>query len=255
MRDFPATLGPRYGKVSRFAQEQKPDMSDKKGWGETVAGWFIERDERAAAVPEMPSSGGESIGSEEPTPSASDSSYTSPSPTQAVFQTAPPPPTGGQIDFAAVFVAAGVDAEEQQRVARTTELLKSLPAETDASVKKQIVEASLKAFGVPIEKIIEATAEEIQALDGYTRNCAADNETLIQESDARIKQYEQEIANIRTVMQQSVEEQQKLIKVCNDKKLEIQQVLEFFGRDKVASVVKASPKLHDPSDPAANPAS
>ncbi len=228
-------------------------MSDKKGWGETVAGWFIERDASQVPSPEIPPMDGES-GSAEPIPSVSESSYTSPSPTQSVFQTAPPPPTGGQIDFAAVFVAAGVDAEEQQRVARTTELLKSLPAGTDAAVKKQIVEASLKAFGVPIEKIIEATAEEIQALDGYTRNCAADNEKLIQESDARIKQYEQEIANIRTVMQQSVEEQQKLIKVCNDKKLEIQQVLEFFGRDKVESVVKASPKLHDPSDPAANPA-
>ena len=230
-------------------------MTEKKGWGETVAGWFIERDEPEVPVaPEVPSMDGEPLGTPEQIPPVSDT-YSSPSPTQSVFQTAPPPPTGGQIDFNAVFVAAGVDAEEQQRVARTTELLKSLPAGTDAAVKKQIVEASLKAFGVPIEKIIEATAEEIQALDGYMRNCAADNEKLIQESDARIKQYEQQIANIRTVMQQSVEEQQNLIRVCNDKKLEIQQVLEFFGRDKVASVVKASPKLHDPSDPAANPAS
>ena len=229
-------------------------MSDKKSWGETVAGWFIERDQThapaASPAPELPADDGQSLDS-----SAVTSEYTTPSPTQSVFQTAPPPPTGGQIDFPAVFSAAGVDDEEQQRVARTTELLKSLPAGTDAAVKKQIVEASLKAFGVPIEKIIEATAEEIQALDGYTRNCAADNEKLIQESDARIKHYEQEITNIRTVMQQSVQEQQKLIKTCNDKKLEVQQVLEFFGRDKVASVVKASPKLHDPSDPAANPAS
>jgi hypothetical protein len=51
-------------------------------------------------------------------------------------------------------------------------------------------------------------------------------------------------------MQQSVEEQQQLIKVCNDKKLEVQQVLEFFGQDAVAKVVQASPKLHDPSDQA-----
>jgi hypothetical protein len=238
-------------------------MSDKKSWGETVAGWFLERDGPVASpAPEVPTDdasldgvGYGSTASGSVSSAAGSDNYTAPSPTQSVFHSAPPPPAGGQIDFPAVFSAAGVDGDEQQRVARTTDLLKSLPAGTDAAVKKQIVEASLKAFGVPIEKIIEATAEEIQALDGYIRNCAADNEKLIQESDARIKHYEEEIKNIRAVMQQSVEEQQNLIKVCNDKKLEIQQVLEFFGREKVASVVQASPKLHDPSGPATNPAS
>ena len=224
-------------------------MSDKKGWASTVAGWFIERDEASTPVET-------DFGSvPEPTPPETAESYTTPSPTQSVFQKAPPPPTGGQVDFAAVFAAAGVDQEEQQRVARTTDLLKSLPAGTDAAVKKQIVEASLKAFGVPIEKIIEATVEEIQALDGYIRNGAADNEKLIQESEARIKQYEQEIQNIRSVMQQSVNEQQTLIKTCNDKKLEVQQVLEFFGQETVAKVVQASPKLHDPSVQSTTPAS
>lgn len=211
-----------------------------------MAGWFIERDE--TAMPAQTEFGDAATPSQ---PIAADN-YAASSPTQSVFQQPPPLPTGGQVDFAAVFAAAGVDQEEQQRVSRTTELLRGLPADTDAAVKKQIVEASLKAFGVPIEKIIEATAEEIQALDGYIRNGAADNEKLIQESDARIKQYEAEIKNIRSVMQQSVEEQQSLIKVCNDKKLEVQQVLEFFGQDTVAKVVKASPKLHDPSEPAAS---
>lgn len=230
-------------------------MSDKRGWGSTVAGWFIEQEEpigspeiERGALSDLPIASEEAV-----SPSLED--YATPSPTQGVFKTSPPPSTGGQVDFDAVFAAAGVDTDEQQRVARTTELLRSLPAGTDAAVKKQIVEASLKAFGVPIEKIIEASVEEIQALDGYTRNGAADNDKLIQESDARIKQYEEEIKNIRGVMQQSVDEQQKLIKVCNDKKLEIQQVLEFFGRDTVARVVKASPKLHDPSEQAEQPAS
>lgn len=222
-------------------------MSEKKGWGSTVAGWFIERDEPAnPATPDFGDTQAEAA-----MPPAPTVDYTTASPTQSVFHTAPPPPTGGQIDFPAVFLAAGVDEEEQQRVARTTDLLRSLPAGTDTAVKKQIVEASLKAFGVPIEKIIEATVEEIQALDGYTRNGASDNEKLIQESDARIKQYEEEIKNIRAVMQQSVDEQQNLIRVCNEKKLEIQQVLEFFGQETVGKVVKASPKLHDPSDQAA----
>jgi hypothetical protein len=227
-------------------------MTDKKGWGTTVAGWFIERDDNGETGAEA------GIGSDvtdaaltdtgEASTSASVSGdYATPSPTQGVFQTPPPAAVGGQVDFDAVFTSAGVRAEERERVAKTIELLHSLPAGTDAAVKKQIVEAALKAFGVPIEKIIEASVEEIQALDGYVRNGAADNEKLIQESDARIKQFEEEIKNIRAVMQQSVEEQQSIIKVCNDKKIEVQQVLEFFGQDAVARVVKASPKLHDPS--------
>jgi hypothetical protein len=235
-------------------------MADKKGWGTTVAGWFIERDENdeQTGVAEA-----DSDASVDATKSADDplaalsmgGDYTTPSPTQGVFQAPPPAAIGGKVDFEAVFAAAGVDAEERQRVLKTIELLRGLPAGTDATVKKQIVEAALKAFGVPIEKIIEASVEEIQALDGYVRNGAADTEKLIQESDARIKQYEEEIKNIRAVMQQSVEEQQTIIKVCNDKKLEVQQILEFFGQSAVARVVKDSPKLHDPSNQAETPAS
>lgn len=227
-------------------------MTGKKGWGSTVAGWFIEREEGAEREPgaELSTEETEALIREASGAAAPTEAYANPSPTQNVFQTAPPPPTGGQVDFEAVFDAAGVDAEERGRVARTVELLRSLPAGTDATVKKQIVEASLKAFGVPIEKIIEAGVEEVQALDGYIRNGAADNEKLMQESDARIKQYEEEIRNIRAIMQQSVAELQNVIKVCNDKKLEVQQVLEFFGQAKVAEVVRESPKLHDPSQPA-----
>ncbi|MCA1594751.1 MAG: hypothetical protein LC754_19410 [Acidobacteria bacterium] len=224
-------------------------MTGKKGWGTTVAGWFIERDgetEQADAT---------EVGTGELDVAPALDSYTAPSPTQGVFQTAPPPAAGGQVDFEAVFEAAGVGEEARQRVAKTVELLRSLPAGTDAAVKKQIVEASLKAFGVPIEQIIEAGVEEIQALDGYIRNGAADSEKLMQESDARIKHYEEEIKNIRNVMQQSVAELQSVVKVCNDKKLEVQQVLEFFGQDRVARVVKESPKLHDPSSPPDAPAS
>ena len=233
-------------------------MTDKKGWGATVAGWFIEREGDPSHADTTGSEIGfesDAAGDAEGVSGVPAGDYATPSPTQTVFQSPPPAAVGGQVDFAAVFAAAGVDAAEQERVSKTIELLRSLPAGTDAGVKKQIVEASLKAFGVAIEKIIEASVEELQALDGYIRNGAADNEKLIQESDARIKQYEEEIRNIRAVMQQSVEEQQTLIKVCNDKKLEVQQVLEFFGQETVARVVKASPKLHDPSDQGETPAS
>ena len=119
-------------------------MSDKKNWASTVAGWFVERDE--PAVPDITLESGQTPQSPAIDTFSTTNNYAAASPTQTVFQKAPPPPAGGQVDFAAVFEAAGVDAEEQQRVARTTDLLRSLPAGTDAAIKKQIVEASLKAF-------------------------------------------------------------------------------------------------------------
>lgn len=213
-------------------------MSEKKGWGTTVLGWFVVNE-----------SGGAESASADPLAPPADVSGEADrgQPAPVFFQKEPPAATGGKVDFDGVFDAAGIDAEERERVSKAMELLRSLPAGTDAMVKKQIVEASLKAFNVPIEKIIETGVEQIQALEGYIRTGATDTKTLTEESDNRIREYEDEIRQIRMVMQERVTEQQSVIKSCNEKKLEVQQILEFFGRDRVAQVVKESPKLHEPA--------
>ena len=55
-------------------------MSDRKGWGSTVAGWFIERDEAPTPVET-------DIGDvPDPTPPPATENYTTPSPTQSVFK-------------------------------------------------------------------------------------------------------------------------------------------------------------------------
>ena len=151
------------------------------------------------------------------------------------------------VDFEQVFGAAGIDGDERERISRTLELLTSLPPGTEETVKKQIVMASLKAFGVPIDKIIEAGAQELQALEAYIRAGAADTEKVTNEADLRIKQYDEEIVKLKTVMQDRVTEQQSVVRSCNEKKLEVQKVLEFFGQEAVARVVRDSPKLHEPA--------
>ena len=84
-------------------------------------------------------------------------------------------------------------------------------------------------------------------LEGYIRLGANDTSKLIDESQQRIVAYEEDIRRIRTIMEERVAEQQGVMKACNDKKLEIQAVLEFFGRDAVAKVVRDSPKLIEPT--------
>lgn len=224
-------------------------MSEEKGWGKTVLGWFVVQDGATSDL-------GADFGS--PTIDDSDRAATTAPKRPAisaldempeVFQKDVPPMTGGEVDFDAVFDAAGIADEDQERVGKSVDLLHSLPVDTDPAVRKQIVEASLKAFGVPIEKIIETGVQEIEALEAYIRTGARDTTKLIQESEERIRAFEQQIEEIRTVMKQTVEEQQGVIRSCNEKKLEVQKILEFFGQETVARVVRDSPKLHEPEKP------
>jgi len=218
-------------------------MSEGRGWGSTVMGWFIVRDGEASAE-------GSGAGAPDPGDPAAAATTDATTPLPNVFQTEPPAAAGGQVDFAGVFDAAGIDADERERVVKARQLLASLPIETPVAVRKQIVEASLKAFGVPIDKIIEAGVQEIQALESYIRGGATDTQLVLDESARRIEQYEKDIRNIRTVMEQRVVEQQAVATACNAKKLEVQQVLEFFGQEAVARVVRESPKLHEPASQA-----
>jgi DNA-binding transcriptional MerR regulator len=214
-------------------------MSEKKGWGSTVKGWFVLQD---------PSEGGETS---ESTSTAEDELIRRAAGAEPddlpVFSSEPPPAPAGEVDFAGVYEAAGITAEEHQRVSRTLELLDSLPPGTDDTVKRQIVMASLRAFGVPIEKIIESGAEQLQALEAYIRGGARDTEQVTTQAEQNIRELEEQIVELRKAMQQRVEEQHKIMRACNAKKLEVQKVLEFFGQDAVARVVRESPKLHEPS--------
>jgi hypothetical protein len=215
-------------------------MTEKKGWGSTVAGWFIVQE---------PSSGAEANPSETSAPSPADDDVIKRAASQQplnVFSQEPPSAPGGNVDYDKVFEAAGIGNEERERVAKTLELLTALPPGTDETVKKQIVTASLRAFNVPVDKIIEGAAAELQALEAYIRSGASDTEKVTSDAELRIKQYEEEIVKLRQVMQERVEEQQAVIRNCNTKKLDIQKVLEFFGQEAVARVVHDSPRLHEP---------
>ncbi len=227
----------------------------EKNWSDAVVGWFIVKDgaETAQSQNEADLTADELI-----------AKYANQTPLNAEGENAaaeipatkqipanygtPPPAPGGKVDFDAVYNSGGVDAEERERIAKAKVLLDSLPEGTDVAVKKQIVEASLGAFGVPIEKIIEAGVAEIEALEFYIRSGANDTEKVLQDGAARIQNYEQEIKNLRKIMEDRVREQNSVIAACNAKKLEVQKVLEFFGRDVVAQVVKDSPKLHEPEE-------
>ena len=213
-------------------------MSDKKNWGSTVLGWFVVKEggeEALAPGEDAP-----------PPPEAEGALPPLPEPPPVTFVKEPPKAVAGQVDFDGVLDAAGVDAGERDLFAKAQALLGGLPPGTDPAVKKQIVEASLKAFGVPVDKIIEAGVESIQALEGYLRKTAAEAASTAREVQTIVAGYEQKIAEARALLDRKLQEQAAVQTSCNARKLEVQKVLEFFGQEEVARVVQSSPKLIEP---------
>ncbi|HXO29087.1 MAG TPA: hypothetical protein VOA80_17175 [Thermoanaerobaculia bacterium] len=231
-------------------------MSEKKGWATSLKGLFVETDEpRADGEPEAPSpaeaEAGAAAGEATAAPAAPAPPTAAPRGPAAAFpgQSAGAPP--GKLDFAAIYTAAGIGPEEQERIAKAAELLHALPEGTEAA--RHIVEASLKAFGVPVEKILAAGDREMQALDAYAEADAADTRQVLDDSNRKIAQYEQEIQRIRQVMDERVAAQQGVARGCAAGKLELAQVLGFFGHPPATPATPAAAAAPgSPAAPASN---
>src|SRR5512135_2317659 len=103
-------------------------MGEKKGFGETVLGWFVVRDGDA---PNKEESADDLIKKYADQPPAA--------PPPEVQLEGAPRAQGGQVDFPAVFRAAGIADAEQERIDKARGLLANLPQETPRDVRKQIV--------------------------------------------------------------------------------------------------------------------
>ena len=98
-------------------------MNDKKGWGATVLGWFVVPDDDEGQRGE----GGDASG---------DAGGEGAAEMPQVFVKEPPAAIGGQVDFDAVFEAAGID-EEQSGAGREGAGAAGQPAGRDAGRRQE----------------------------------------------------------------------------------------------------------------------
>ena len=207
-----------------------------KSLGKTVLGWFVVQEDDHdgdATSEELIARYGQTGAADAPLPVELEGGLSLPG-------------QGENIDFAAVYRAAQISDEQQTDVERACGLLQTLPSETPKEVRRQIVEASLRAFGLPVDRIIESAAQEIQALEAYIRLGERDTQSTLSEGNRRLQELSDQMALVKKAMEDKVLAQQGLARSANDQKLKVQVVLEFFGQEAVAKVVKESPKLVEP---------
>ena len=142
------------------------------------------------------------------------------------------PPAGSvpaaQVDFDAVFKGAGMDGAELDRVRKAEELLKSLPEATPLEIKRQIVEASLKAFGFDIAKIIGAANMQLKALDTYVKVNETQTAKAITDAQTQIAQLEDKVISLRADITKRTETLAGVSTAAEARKGQVHQVLAFF---------------------------
>ena len=224
-----------------------------------MLGWFVVREDDG----QQPEATTEEL-IEKYEKKSSSAAAAAPAPARGRGPAAPPPPPAPAVKlntsvpkivagstptssvFAQVYRSAEIDDAEQERVEKALTLLQALPTETPKEIKKQIVEASMKAFGIPVDQIIETGAQQIQALDAFIKHGEQQTQSVLSDARARVLKLDAEIAEIRKLMELQVGTQESLARATNEQKLRVQSVLEFFGQEAVERVVHNSPKLVEP---------
>jgi len=160
-----------------------------------------------------------------------------PAPVPAPAPAPPPPPafriaprTPTTVDFPAVLKRSGVDADQQQRVKKAQDLLRSLPEDSPAEIKRQIVEAAFTAFDVPTQKIIEAATNEVEALEAFIAAGGSATQKILDDGSARIAELEAEIAEIRASMATAVSDQQIRDRATQQQIAGVTPILAFFAQ-------------------------
>ena len=148
-----------------------------------------------------------------------------------------------EIDVATVLRKAGLSPEDQDRVEKTQNLLHTLPGDTPVALKRQIVGASLQAFGISVDQIVESALLHQAAFLRHQDEGEKQTQAQLQENSRRLAELEKEAARIRAQMNEGRSQQAGLVFAVSRQKARLQGILEFFGSEAVERVQKTSVKL------------
>jgi hypothetical protein len=138
------------------------------------------------------------------------------------------PVAPAKVDFDAVFKNAGIDPQALDRVRKAEDLLKNLPDSASEELKRQIVEASLKAFGFEIAKIVEAVLTQTKALDAYVRVNEQQTAKAITDAQAQIARLEDQVITLRADIDKRTNTLAGLAAAADVRKRQVSKVLDFF---------------------------
>ncbi len=207
-------------------------MAEPKGIGKKLLGLFVEDPDAQTETEKATEEGGEKSAAERVAELAQASvpqGHAVPAPSTLKLDKMAPPVAGAKINFDEIFTQGGLDPAGLERVTKAESLLKGLPEATPHEIKKQIVEASLRAFGIDVVTIIQATTTQLQALDTFVRINSEQTAKGITAAEEQIKQLNEKIAALRADIDKRTALLSATTLAATARKSEVQRVLDFFG--------------------------
>ncbi|MDP3505269.1 MAG: hypothetical protein Q8S33_33330 [Myxococcales bacterium] len=216
-------------------------MPDDKSLGRRILGLFVESapaegdPDSKAPADETPSAADEIAALARQSAPSTAAATQGPAPSSRSPMSAPPtklppmePVAPAKVDFDAVFKNAGIDPQALDRVRKAEDLLKNLPDSASEEVKRQIVEASLKAFGFEISKIVEGVQTQTKALDAYVRVNEQQTAKALTDAQAQIARLEDQVITLRAEIDKRTNALAGLAAAADVRKRQVSKVLDFF---------------------------
>jgi hypothetical protein len=145
-------------------------MPEPHGIGSKIKRLFVEEEEGGAPA----SAAAEAAGAAQ---------QQAPAPAAAAAATPQAPVEPAKLDCPGIYRAAGLTDEDLSQVEHAEQLLKTLPSNLPLETQKQILEGTLKTFGVDPARIQQTIQRQQRALAGYASVVRHDAEK--RDADAR----------------------------------------------------------------------
>ena len=142
-----------------------------------------------------------------------------------------PPPAGvepAKVDFANIYRAAGLSQEELDEVDRTEKLLKTLPANLPIETQRQILEGTLKTFGVAPDRIRHTIGRQQKSLIAYAGVVKQDADKRDAEAHARIEQLRADALKLERAIEDRAKQRAGVELACRNQGELVGRMIDFL---------------------------
>ena len=192
-------------------------MTEQKGLGNKFKRLFLEDE------------GGEAVG----TPTAADEIAQL---AQAAAPPSAPQPSASpasnvepaKLDFKDIYKTAGLPDEDLAQVDRAEKLLRTLPANLPLETQRQILEGTLKTFGVDPQRIRDSIKRQQRALSAWTGVVKQDADKRDADAHARIESLRAEALKLEHAIEERARNRQSVELACRTQSDAVGRLIEFL---------------------------